>query len=36
MEGFLVDHFWAWLHLTNPAKMSQGKYQAGFWMIFWG
>jgi len=33
MEGFRIDlkTFWAWLCLTNTLKLSESKYQAGFW-----
>jgi len=33
MEEFRIDlkTFWAWLCLTNTPKLSESKYQAGFW-----
>ena len=30
MEGFKIN-LWAWLCLTNVPKLSESKYQAGFW-----
>jgi len=38
MGGFRIDlkTFWAWLSLTNTHKVSESKYQAGFWVIILG
>ena len=35
MEGFRID-LRAWLSLTNAPKVSESKYQAGFWVIISG
>ena len=29
--GLIWRHFWAWLYLTNPLKLSESKYKDGFW-----
>jgi len=34
--GLILRHFWAWLCLTNAAKLLKRKCETGFWVIFLG